>query len=344
MRALFERKPDYTETIFAEAQALLDDGLDLDFVLDLFPADAAWLRDKLQFTAELQDAIASEPPSYFFEASLKSKFLAAGRKPAPVAAPLVPYRTAFASLSVAAGALVVGVLTLGFVTAGGSVPGDWNYGLKLANERLQYTLSSGNDRVNIQLKQTESRVEEIQQLSSRGDLSANDINRLNSDAKTLTDLARNQPFSDVQRAKLSGIVGTGNAVLNVASKKQPALEPIASAASAELGNAITALATPSATPTTVITLTPSPSPSPTSAATASATATPSVATTGTAVPTATPATPTAPPETATATPATPTPVETATMTPNPTGTASPSATATPPASATPPPGTQKPTP
>lgn len=339
MRALFERKPDYTETVFAEAQALLDDGLDLDFVLDLFPADAEWLRDKLQFTAELQDAIASEPPSYFFEASLKSKFLAGARKPAPTAAPLVPYRTAFASLSVAAGALAVGVLTLGFVTAGGAVPGDWNYGLKLANERLQYTLSSGNDRVNIQLKQTETRVEEIQQLSSRGDLSASDINRLNSDAKTLTDLARNQPFSDAQRAKLTGIVGTGNVVLNVAGKKQPALEPIASAASAALGDAITALATPSATPTTVITITPSP--------TSATTATPPATTTaGTTVPTATPATPTAPPETATATatPATPTPVETATKTPDPTHTASPSATTTPPTTATPPPGTPKPNP
>jgi hypothetical protein len=327
MRSLFDRKPDYQATVFAEAQALLDDGLDLDFVLDLFPEDAAWLRDRLEFTTGLEDAIAAEPPSYFFEASLKSKFLAAGRKPAKAtAAPLAPYRTAFASLSVAAGALGVGILTLGFVTAGSAVPGDWNYSFKLANERLQYTLSSGNDRVNIQLKQTETRVEEIQQLSSRGDLSASDINRLNSEAHALTDLARAQPFNDVQRAKLSGIVGTGNAVLNVAGKKQPALEPIASAASAALGDAVTALASPSATPTTVISVTPSP----TSTAT------------GTATGSATPGTPSATPGTPTATPVTPTATPSATTTAEPSETAtptapppSPSATATPPGTPTP---------
>jgi hypothetical protein len=322
---MFDRKPDERSATFAEAQALVDDGLDLDFVLGIFPDDAEWLRDELQFTSELTEAFAFEPPSYYFEASLKSKFLAAAREPVAQrpATSLIPFKTAFASLGLTTAAMAAGVITLGFVTAGSAVPGDWNYSFKLANERLQYTLASGDDRVNIQLKQTEARVEEVQTLSARGELSANDLARLSSEAHAMADLARNQQLDDVQKARVTGIVATGKAVLNDARQKQPALDAPVSAAAAALGDAaVTALATPSPSP--------SPTPSETPSATPTGTATPSA----TATATTTPA-PTATPS-ATATPAptdTPAPSPTATSlpteSPSPTGTASPSATGTP---------------
>lgn len=288
MRTFFDRKPDPQSTIFAEAQALLDDGLDLDFVLGLFPDDAEWLRGELDFTTALKDAIEAEAPSYFFEASLKSKFLAAGRQPqqAQPARALAPVRTAVASMSIAAGALAAGVLTLGFVTAGSAVPGDWNYSFKLANERLQYTLSSGDDRVNIQIKQTETRVEEIQQLASRGDVSSGDIDRLNSEVHALAELARGQQLNEVQKAKATGIAATGNAVLTVATRKQPQLEEKASAVAAALDDVVTAIAapsptvtpTPAASPTATPSVTPAPSPvgTPTAPATTPPHPTPSV--------------------------------------------------------------------
>ncbi len=300
MRTFFDRKPDSRSTVFAEAQALLDDGLDLDFVLGLFPDDADWLRDELDFTTALTETIEADAPSYFFEASLKSKFLAAGQQPrkAAPAERFVPVRTAMASMSIAAGALAAGVITLGFVTAGSSVPGDWNYSFKLANERLQYTLSSGDDRVNIQLKQTEARVEEIQRLSTRGDISGGDIDRLNSEVHALAELARGQQLNEVQKAKASGIAATGNAVLTVATRKQPQLEEKASAVSAALDDVVTAIATPNPTasptavtsPTATPSVTPEPSPSetPTSPATTTPHPTPSVTPTSVATPDTTP--------------------------------------------------------
>ena len=44
IRHLFERKASAEAELLAEAQSLLDDGLDLDFVLGLFPDDAEWLE------------------------------------------------------------------------------------------------------------------------------------------------------------------------------------------------------------------------------------------------------------------------------------------------------------
>lgn len=304
---LFARKPDAYAEMFAEAQALLDDGLDLDFVLGLFPDDAERLKGDLDFAADLSAAFESEAPSFYFEASLKSKFVAAGRSVAQPIAPSAfsPFRTAVASMGVLAGAGIIGVLSLGFITAGNSVPGDWNYSFKLANERLQYALSSGDERVDIQLKQAEARVYEIRTLTERGDVSPNDIQRFRTEAQGLADLARNQNLDDVQRARLVGIAGTSQVVLKDARTTKPALEPSVNAAAAAVNAAVSAL-------------------SPTPAATATATATATTTSTATAEPTAS-TTPTPPTATATAT-SEPSPTATHTPPPTATGTAEPSAT------------------
>ena len=305
LRHLFERKADARDQAFAEAQALLDDGLDLDFVLSLFPEDAEWLRPELAFGEDVVSAIAFEQPSYYFEASLKSKFVAAGRTAVQPVAPSVtsPFRTAAASMAVLAGAGLLGVLTLGFVTAGNSVPGDWNYSFKLGNERLQYALANGNARVDIQLRQTENRVYELRTLTKRGEVNASDIASLQRELQSLAELASQQQFDAVQRERLVGLAGTSKVVLDAALTTKPALDPSVNAAAAAADSAVTALGTPVVKP-------PQPTASPTATAspaapTASATATGSATATANASPSAThtvaPASAATPAPTATAT-------------------------------------------
>jgi len=317
LRHLFERKPDAHDQVFAEAKALLDDGLDLDFVLGLFPDDGEWLRSELAFSEEVSEAIAFQPPSYYFEASLKNKFLAAGRAAAQPIAPAAtsPFRTAAASMAVMAGAGLVGVITLGFVTAGNSVPGDWNYSFKIGNERLQYALASGNARVDIQLKQTEARVYEIRTLTRRGDVDASDIEGLQRELRALADLASQQPFDPLQQQRVMGLAGTSKVVLGDALTTKPALDPSVSAAAAAVDNAVTtALSTPVVKPL------PAPTAPPTATATASTTptasATPDATATAGASPSATHTAAPASAATATAT-ATTTPAATSSASPTP---------------------------
>lgn len=321
LRHLFERKPDPSDIVFAEAQSLLDDGLDLEVVLGLFPDDAGWLRAELSVAADIAEAANAQAPSYYFEASLKSKFVAAGRVAAqPVApAPATPFRTAVASMGVLAGAGIVGVLTLGFVTAGNSVPGDWNYSFKIANERLQYALSNGDDRVDIQLHQAEQRVYEIRTLTRNGKVDASDIDHLQRELRALADLAQQQQFDAVQKERVIGLAGTTRVVLDDALTTKPALDPSVTAAAAAVDNAVTALA-----PAPVKQLPPAPTATATSTATGTATATATSTATASTTATATAETP-APSPSPTATASTPTP----SATPAPTGTPSPAATPSP---------------
>ncbi len=339
MRRFFESKPGYDADLFAEAQALADDGLDREFVLGLFPDDAEWLAGLLDFSAELKEAIASEPPSYYFEGSLKSKFLAAGRKAARAAEPqpvfaLSQMRTVAASMSVALSAAVVGVITLGFVTAGSAVPGDWNYSFKLANERLEYTLSRGDSRIDIQYRQAETRTHEVRVLSARGSVTPADLASLERDARALADLAKTQNLDDGQQQRGLAIANAALAVIVQSTQKQPALAIPAAAAAAAVSEAATALLpVPSATAA----VTASSTPEPTATATVTATETPLA--TATPQPTATSTPPATPEPTATPSPsstakpsppASPSPSPSPSPTPSPTseaGSPSPSATA-----------------
>lgn len=307
IRQLFERKPSPEAQVLAEAQALLDDGLDLDFVLGLFPAEAEWLADMLETSAAIEEAYAGESASYYFEGSLKAKFLAAANRPAPtpIALPVPQYsgaRTAVASMGVVSAAAAVGVLALGFITAGDAVPGDWNYTFKLANERLEYTLSRGDGRVDVQFRQTENRVYELQRLTRRGDVSVSTLESIEREARALAELSKIQPLDEVQKARAKSLAEQGSAVFTEA-RKQPEIDPArVDAAAAAFNDAVaTALGTPldeppvataspspepveTGTPTpeaTAVTETPSPSPDP------SATATPEPSPTAEATETAT---------------------------------------------------------
>lgn len=298
MRRLFERGAGREAEIFAEAQALLDDGLDLPFVLDLFAEDADWLEPMLQLTEQTRAAAAAQEPSYFFETSLKSQFLAAGAKLAreeraerilPMAAsasapgPFARLRTWAAATGAAVTAAALGVLTFGFVTADTAVPGDWNYSLKLAQERLEYALSRGDDRVDVQLRQTESRVYELQAQLAEGKVSESSLDRLQREARELAELASKYKLDEVQKARLRTIGETSTIILSDVSEKRVALQPKArdtietvnNAVAAGTGSPVTPLTPTAHTPTaTATTPTEEPVDTETPAATESPTPTP----------------------------------------------------------------------
>ncbi len=252
---LFDRNPGYQATVLAEAQAFIDDGLDVDFVLGLFPDDAEWLEDMLLTTTAIIDATQSEPASYYFEASLKSRFLDGARTPAPAAPVIVtapaysPARTAVASMSVLASAAAVGVLALGFVTASDAVPGDWNYAFKRANERFEYTLSRGDGRVDVQIRQAEERVHELQMLSSRGNVSVEVLKNLQAEAEEIRELAQDKPLDPVQKARVKAFSESSKTVLSQVRENRPELDEEAAAVAAAVDDAVTTALGPEPTPT-----------------------------------------------------------------------------------------------
>ena len=325
IRRLFDRKAGYEAQVLAEAQSLIDDGLELEFVLALFPDDAEWLSGMLTVVSDLEDAYAADQPSYYFEASLKTKFLGEARDPRPLVPvvisppPYSPFRTAIATMSVATTAAALGILSLGFVTAGDSVPGDWNYTFKLANERFETTLSRGDSRVDVQFRQAEARVLEIKKLSERGDVSESQIAKLQREVDEIERLAKQKALDDYQKTRAQNLGNSSNAVLNEVANKQPELRPSVAAAATDIDEAVSAAV--SGGPVAFASPEPSPPPAtviPDETATAAASGSPTAS-----------ATPT-PPPTETPTP-TPTVTETPTATPSPTGTVTPdsSATATP---------------
>lgn len=321
IRELFQRKAPHEADLLAEAQALIDDGLDLEFVLGLFPDDAEWLEPMLDVTIGLDEAFEGEPASYYFEASLKTKFLEGAFEPTPVVPVIVapptysPVRTAIATMSVAGTAAVMGVLALGFITADDSAPGDWNYAFKLANERFEYSTSRGDSRIDIQVAHVQARLSELQQMSDRGAASPSQIERVQREFDELARLARTKNLDAVDKAQVESAGKAAAAVLSTAVEKQPELAVPAAAAAAAIGDTVvtaigppptaTATASPTAEPTPTPEETPvppSPSPSPTESPTPAATETPTPEATATST--------TLPSEEATATPeasATPTP-------------------------------------
>ena len=293
IRQLFERKATYEANVLAEAQSLCDDGLELDFVLGLFPDDAAWLEPLLVTTAGIDAAYGAEQPSYYFEASLKAQFLRGATDPKPVIPVVVspptfsPFRTAIATGSVATTAAALGIFAFGLVTAGDSDPGDWNYTFKLANERFQYSTSRGDSRIDVQIRTVQARLEELNNAGANADES-----KFAAAQRAWVDLSREiskqGELDSVRLAQIEGIQRTNNAVVSDVVAKQPALAPQATAVSeaasntvAVAGGAATGLPSPTITPTATATATEEP--------TASSTTEPSATIEPTGTPTPPPA-------------------------------------------------------
>ena len=128
-------------------------------------------------------------------------------------------------MSVATTAAALGILSLGFVTAGDSVPGDWNYTFKLANERFETTLSRGDGRVDVQVRQVEARIFEMRQLSERGDVSESQLAKLQREIEEVQRMAKQRDLDDYQKTRVQNLGNSTNAVLTEVASKQPELQP-----------------------------------------------------------------------------------------------------------------------
>lgn len=233
IRELFRRKPDVHADLFAEAQALLDDGLEVDFILALYPDDADWLEPLLRTADHVSTTIRAEEPSFFFEASLKNRFIAAGVERARDEAETTSVgrvrqgvgrlQTAAASMAVVGAAATIGVLTLGFVTADEAVPGDWNYNFKRAGERVEYVLASEPQRVNVELRHKQERVTEMERMLARGTVTPEHIERLYQDLQEVAELGNGTYLEPHQQAHVRQISENTTEVLNTVRERQPEL-------------------------------------------------------------------------------------------------------------------------
>lgn len=326
----FAARPSERDLLFAEAQALLDDGLDLEFVLQLYPGERSWLEPLLDTSSFVIDATRADEPSFYFEASLKRRFVEAGERRAiegrvplrqPVAAEPNPgfgfVRTLSASFAVVTSAAAVGVVMLGFATAGSASPGDWNYAFKLAGDRVEYTFANDEQRVSIDLRHKQERVYEVQQKLVKGQASERDIQRLKTDLQEMAAIGEQSTLDPGQRASLRAAGESSVEVLNTVRERHPELVPQIEdtiAVAASLGGGVTVVSDPD--PTTEPTADPA-------AATVSETATPEPSATPDATPTRETPSPTVEP-TVTETPEpTATPAERPTETPTPTPTGEP---------------------
>lgn len=259
----FASRTSERDLLFAEAQALLDDGLDLEFVLQLYPEDRTWLEPLLDTSSFVINATRAEEPSFYFEASLKRRFIEAGERRAvegrvplrePVAAEPNPgfgfVRTLSASFAVVSSAAALGVIMLGFATAGSAGPGDWNYAFKLAGDRVEYTFATNEQRVSIDLRHKQERVYEVQQKLVSGRASERDIQRLKEDLQEMAAIGEQSPLDAGQRASLRAAGESSVEVLNTARERHPELVPQIEdtiAVAASLGGGVTAVSEPEPT-------------------------------------------------------------------------------------------------
>ena len=292
---ILERRPGMQATTSAEAQALVDDGLDVGLVLELFAADAAWLSPLLSASTTIFLAAESSQPSYFFDASLKRKFIGAGIRQArqgrgspilEVAPSRGRMRTAMASTALVGAAAAIGVAAFAVIRTDDTGPST------TTPDRGTLSVS----RLDIHLVQSQAHVSQIlEKAATTGYISDVDLTVIESDTKVLTALAHEAPLDATQKdsakayvEKAVKVIADAQARPELDTQAKSALATVATAAAAAGLEGVTGIATPAPTATPDVT--------PTGTATATTTATPSASPTPTAPATTTPsATPTASP-------------------------------------------------
>ena len=277
--AFLRRAPDPRAGLLAEALALYEDGLEIAAILALYPEeDRRWLRPLLATGRIVSDALGDEDASYYFEGSLKAKALEAadggvigggGRARRAVGPIPLPRRTgaALAGAGALIAALALGVTGFGFVTAGDAVPGEWNYAFKRAAEGARARFASGDERINVNISQAQARIDEIQRLAVRGDLNRGHISRFTNELADLRELAEEESFDPLQRAKVRGLSESAVAVLTetdeeLAPAAEEAIDRAHEVAAAVSGGAgVEPVATATAAPEPTATPEPAPEPS-----------------------------------------------------------------------------------
>ena len=290
----FRRTPDPQAEIFAEALALYEDGLEIAAILDRYDEEVqGWLKPLLSTGRIIGGAFQAEEASYYFEGSLKAKVLAAatpviGGAPDPLPEPprFGQFGAALASVGVLGVAAMLGVITFGFVTAGESVPGEWNYNFKRATEQAQVRFASGDERINVRIRLAQERIDEIQTLAARGSLSEGHINSFTAELDDISELAEEESFDPLQQARVRSISESAEVVLSdteeeLAAEAEEAIEyaaEVAAAVSDKPKDGVEPLGDPAsgpeATPEPDATATPEPDPVATETPAAAGEATP----------------------------------------------------------------------
>ena len=271
----FRRTPDPQADIFAEALALYEDGLEIAAILERYDEEVRdWLKPLLSTGQIIGGTLQAEEASYYFEGSLKAKVLAAatpviGGAPDPLPEPsrFGQFGAALASVSVLAVAAMLGVITFGFVTAGESVPGEWNYNFKRATEQAQVRFASGDERINVRIRLAQERIDEIQALAARGNLSEGHIDSFTAELDDIRELAEEESFDALQQAKVRSISETAEVVLadteeELATEAEEAVAYAAEVAAAVSSNKVKPLDEGTAEPTPTPEATPTPEPTP----------------------------------------------------------------------------------
>jgi hypothetical protein len=316
---LFDRRPGTCAATFAEAQALVDDGLDPAFVLELFASDADWLAPLLSTSSVITVAALEEEARPMFRAALRGRFLsaaarqqvapafAAARAPAAARAGLRP---AVAASALAGVAVLAGAAVYGVITAGDAEPGDWNYVFRRAGSQIDQQVSPERG-IEAVIREAETRVQRIVELTARPSVedgaTAQEIQavleELEAEAIELVKAAGRGPLDDVQKERLKSLHETGLTVLNQVKEKQPALNPAVDVVATRINEAVavglgtvTPIETPAATttPEPSPTETPTPAPTETPSPEPATTATPGPAGDPTASATAVPTSPATP--------------------------------------------------
>lgn len=276
----FRRTPDPQAEIFAEALALYEDGMEIAVILERYSEEVQdWLKPLLSTGQIIGGTLQAEEASYYFEGSLKAKVLAAAtpviggapEDPLPEPSRFGQFGAAVASVGVLGVAAMLGVITFGFVTAGESVPGEWNYNFKRATEQAQVRFASGDERINVRIRLAQERIDEIQSLSASGNLSEGHIDSFTAELDDIRELAEEESFDALQQAKVRSISDTAVVVLadteeELAAEADEAIEYAAAVAAAVSADKVKPIP-----PET----TPDPDATPTPEATPGATATPS---------------------------------------------------------------------
>ena len=259
----FRRTPDPQAEIFAEALALYEEGMEIAAILERYTGEVQdWLKPLLSTGQIIGGAFEAEEASYYFEGALKAKVLAAaqpvigGAPEPPLPAPprFGQLGAALASVAVLVVAGMLGVITFGFVTAEESVPGEWNYGFKRATEQAQVRFASGDERINVRISIAQERIDEIQTLVLRGDLSEGHIDSFTSELDDIRELAEEESFDSLQQAKVRSLSETAEVVLSeteeeLASEAEEAIEYAAEVAAAvSTDTKVKPLDEPTATP------------------------------------------------------------------------------------------------
>ena len=243
----FHRTPDPQAEIFAEALALYEDGLEIAAILERYDEEVQdWLKPLLSTGQIIGGTLQAEEASYYFEGSLKAKVLAAAtpvigavpEDPLPGPSRFGQFGAAVASVGVLAVAAMLGVITFGFVTAGESVPGEWNYNFKRATEQAQVRFASGDERINVRIRLAQERIDEIQALSASGNLSEGHIDSFTAELDDIRELAEEESFDALQQAKVRSISETAEVVLADTEEELAAEADEAVAYAAEVAAAV----------------------------------------------------------------------------------------------------------